>query len=173
MKHVLLKAGAIRKLPPCVQGWCDSFSPTFIFSKAQKKNFSREHLIECCWYIECTKGFVPDSEFEMKKSLTITHDLPNDDDAQEVEEIATLEVSPTLDGERSFSKKKLAAKTSTTGVSKKSKAIVDSVVATGSVTVEDTLMGEADNEPLQLTQSRVKVPAPPSLSQHPSSESRP
>ena len=147
MKHVLLKVGAIRKLPPCVQGWCDSSSPTFIFSKAQKKNSSREHLIECCWYIKCTKGFVYDSEFEIKKSLTITQHLPNDDDAQEVEEIATLEVSPTLDGERSFSKKKLAAKTSTTGVSRKSRAIVDSVVATGSATDEDTLMGKTDNEP--------------------------
>ena len=173
MKHVLLKVGAIRKLPPCVQGWCDSSSPTFIFSKAQKKNFSREHLIECCWYIECPKGFVPDSESEIKKSLTVTHDLPNDDDAQEVEEIVALEVSPTLDGEKSSGKKKLAAKTSTTGVSKKSRAIVASVVATGSATVEDILMGEADSEPLLLTQSRVKVPTPPSLSQHPSSESRP
>jgi len=109
MKHVVPKGGAIRKLPPCVQGWYDSPSPTFIFSKAQNKNFSREHLIECCWYIECSKGFVPDSEFEIKKFLTVTHNLPNDDDAEEVEEIAILEVSPTLDGERSFSKKKLAA----------------------------------------------------------------
>ena len=173
MKHVLFKVGAIRKLPPCVQGWCDSSSPTFIFSKAQKKNFSREHLIECCWYIECPKGFVPDSESEIKKSLTVTQDLPNDDDAQEVEEIVVLEVSPTLDGEKSSGKKKLAAKTSTTGVSKKSRAIVASVVATGSATIEDTLMGEADSEPFLLTQSHVKVPTRPSLSQHPSSESRP
>jgi Fic family protein len=90
---------------------------------------------------------VPDSEFEIKKSLTVTRDLPNDDDVQEVEEIATLEVSPTLDGERSSSKKTFAAKTSTTGESKKSRAIVDSVVAARSATVEDILMGEADSEP--------------------------
>ena len=114
-----------------------------------------------------------DSESKIKKSLTITHDLPNDDDAQEVEEIAALEVSPTLDREKSSGKKKLAAKTSTTEVSKKSRAIVASMVATRSTTVEDNLMGKADSEPLLLTQSRVKVPTPPSLSQHPSSESRP
>ena len=81
MKHVLLKAGAIQKLRLCVQGWYNSSSLTFIFSKAQKKNFSREHLIKCCWYIECPKGFVPDSESENNKSLTVTHDLLNDDDA--------------------------------------------------------------------------------------------
>jgi hypothetical protein len=148
-------------------------SPTFIFSKAQKRNFSREYLIECCCYIECFKGFVLHPEFEIKKNLTVTQDLSNDDDAQEVEEITTLEVSPILDEERSSSKKKLAAKTSTTGVSKKSRVIVDSVVVTKSVTVEDTLMGEANSESLQLTQSRVKVPIPPSLCQHLFSESRP
>ena len=92
-----------------------------------------------------------DSEFEIKKSLTITHDLLNDDDAQEVEEIVTLEVSPTLNGERSSSKKKLVAKTPTIGVSRKSRAIADSVVVTRSATVEDTLMGEADSESLQFT----------------------
>jgi len=42
--------------------------------------------------------------FEIKKSLIVTHDLPNGDDAQKVEEIVFLEVSPILDGERSFSK---------------------------------------------------------------------
>jgi hypothetical protein len=115
---------------------------------------------------------VPDSEFDINKSLIVTQDLPCGDDVQEVEEIANLEVSPTLDGEMSSSKKKLAAKTSTTGVSKKSRAIVDSVVATRSATAEDTLMGEDDSKSLQLTQSRVKVPIPPSLCQHFSSENR-
>ena len=116
---------------------------------------------------------MPDSEFEIKKSLIVTQDLPNDDDAQDVEEIVALEVSPTLDGEKSSGKKKFAAKTSTTGVSKKSRAIVASVVAIGSTTVEDIMMGEADSEPLLLTQSCVKVQTPLSLSQHPFSESRP
>jgi hypothetical protein len=102
------------------------------------------------WYIECTKGFVHDSEFEIKKSLTVTQDLPDDDDAQEVEEIATLEVSPILDRERSSSRKKFATKTSTTGVSKKNRAIVNSVVASRSATVEDQLIGEADSEPFHL-----------------------
>ena len=78
-----------------------------------------------------------------------------------------------MDGERSSSKKNLAAKTPTTGVSRKSRAFVDSVVATGFATVENTQMGEAHSEPLQLTQSRVKVPASPSLSQQHSSESIP
>ena len=70
MKQVLLKVGAISKLPPCVQGWCDSSSPTYIFTKTQKRNFSRDHLLECCWYIECPQSFVPDSEADLKKSLS-------------------------------------------------------------------------------------------------------
>ena len=37
-----------------------------------------------------------DSESEIKKSLTVTQDLPNDDDAQEIERISTLEVLPTF-----------------------------------------------------------------------------
>ena len=57
-------------------------------------------------------------------------------------------------------------------MSKKSRAIVALMVAIGSATVEDTLMGEADSEPLLLTQSRVKIPTPPSLAQYPSYESR-
>jgi len=51
--------------------------------------------------------------------------------------------------------------------------IVDSDVAIGFDTVEDTLMGEADSEPLQLTQSRVKIPTPPSLCQYHYFKSRP
>ena len=81
MKHVLLTAGAIRKLLPCVQGWYDSSSPTFIFLKRHKRKFCKEPLIECCWYIECTKGFVSDSDSEIKKSMTVTQNLPNDNDA--------------------------------------------------------------------------------------------
>ena len=73
----------------------------------------------------------------------------------------------------SSSKRKFVANISTTGASKKSRAIVDSVVATGFATIENTLMCEADSEPLQLTQSRMKVRTPLSLSQHYSSESRP
>ena len=60
-------------------------------------------------------------------------------------------------------KNKFVAKTSTTGVSKKSRAIVDSVVAIGPATVEDILMGDADSEPFQFIQSCVKVPTPLSL----------
>lgn len=56
----------------------------------------------------------------MKKSLTVIHDLLNDDDAQEIEEIVVLEVSFTLDGEKKICKKKLVVKTSATGVSCKS-----------------------------------------------------
>ena len=116
---------------------------------------------------------MPDSESEIKKSLTVTHDLPNDDDVNEVEKIVALEVSPTLERKKSFSKKKVVAKTSTTGVSKNSKTIVATVVVTRSATVEDTLMGKDDNETFLFTQSHVKVPTPPSQSQHHLYESKP
>jgi hypothetical protein len=58
-------------------------------------------------------------------------------------------------------------------VSKKSRAIVTSVVATRSATVNDIMMGEADSEHFLFIQSRVKVSTPSFLTQHSSSESRP
>ena len=116
---------------------------------------------------------VSDSESDIKKSLTVTQEIPNDGDIQEIEENVVLEVSPTLDGKKSSCKKKLDVKTSITGVSKKSRAVVASVFAIGSTTIEDTLMDETNSEPFLFAQSRLKVITPPSLSQHHFSDSRP
>jgi hypothetical protein len=148
MKHVLLKGGAIQKLYPCVQGWCDFI----IHRPSSSQRHGRRTLVESISLnvvgtLNVLRVLCLTRSFEIKKSLSVLHDLPNDDDAQKVEEIFFLKFYLPWMERGLLVKKKFAAKTSTTGVSKKSRAIVDSVVDTESATVEDTLMGEADSEP--------------------------
>ena len=131
-----------------------------------KKNLNREHLIEYAGISNVLRALCLTRSLRSINPLLFTHDFSNDDNAQEIEKIVDLEVSPTLDGENASGKKKFIVKTSTTEVSKKSRAIVTSVVVTRSATVEDTMMSEADSEPLLLIQSRAKTSTPPSPSQH-------
>ena len=70
IKHELFKKKALKKLPPFLDAWSDSSSPTFIFSPAQKRNFSLPHLRECCWYLECKRTWQPDEEAELKIRLS-------------------------------------------------------------------------------------------------------
>jgi hypothetical protein len=60
----------LKKLPPFLDAWADSSSPTFIFSPAQKRNFSLPHLRECCWYLECKRTWQPDEEAALKIQLS-------------------------------------------------------------------------------------------------------
>lgn len=131
-----------------------------------KKNLNREHLIEYAGTSNILRALCLTRSLRSINPLLFTHDFSNDDNAPEIEEIVDLEVSPTLDGENASGKKKFVVKTSTTEVSKKSRAIVTSVVVTRSATVEDTMMSEADSKPLLLIQSRAKISTPPSPSQH-------
>jgi hypothetical protein len=70
IKHEFFKKKALKKLPPFLDAWSDSSSPTFIFSPAQKRNFSLPHLRECCWYLECKRTWQPDEEAELKIRLS-------------------------------------------------------------------------------------------------------
>ena len=168
MKQVLLKAGAIRKLPPCVQGWCDSSSPTYIFTKLQKRNYTRDHLIECCWYIECPKSFVPDSEAELKKSLSPAVELSDDDEDEEEDtdetaaEDATKSKKKAPTKEKATSKKKVATKADSCVTEATSKKVISKGKA-ASTTGGDTVM--TDSQSIPLSQSRVQQPSPPTLSQ--------
>jgi hypothetical protein len=60
----------LKKLPPFLDAWADSSSSTFIFSPAQKRNFSLPHLRECCWYLECKRTWQPDEEAALKIQLS-------------------------------------------------------------------------------------------------------
>jgi len=70
IKHEFFKKKAIKKLPPFLDAWSDFSSPSFIFSPAQKRNFSLPHLCECCWYLECKRTWQPDEEAELKIRLS-------------------------------------------------------------------------------------------------------
>jgi hypothetical protein len=70
IKHELFKKKALKKLPPFLEAWSDSSSPTFIFFLAQKCNFSLPHLRECCWNLECKRTWQPDEEAELKIRLS-------------------------------------------------------------------------------------------------------
>jgi hypothetical protein len=168
MKQVLLKAGAIRKLPPCVQGWCDSSSPTYIFTKTQKRNFTRDHLLECCWYIECPPRFVPDSEAELKKSLSPAVELSDEDEDEEEDagETATEDATKSKKApikEKATSKKKAATKADSCVTEATSKKATSKAKGASTSTGGDTVM--TDSQSLPLSQSRVQQPIPPTLSQ--------
>ena len=101
----------MKKLPPFLDAWSDSSSPTFIFSPAQKRNFSLPHLRECCWYLECKRTWQPDEEAELKIRLSGGEPpLPPaqsdevvllENELQEVDEvIATLDESNTQKSKR-------------------------------------------------------------------------
>ena len=75
IKHKLFKKKALKKLLPFLDTWSDSSSPTFIFSPAQKRNFSLSHLRECSWYLECKKACQPDEEGALKIWLSERVDL--------------------------------------------------------------------------------------------------
>ena len=71
IKHELFKKKALKKLRPFLDAWSDSSSLTFIFSPAQKRNFSLPHLCECCWYLEFKRTWQPDEEAELKIHLSV------------------------------------------------------------------------------------------------------
>ena len=70
MEHELFKNKTLKKFPPFLDTWSDSSSPTYIFSPAQKCNFSLPHLHECCWYLECKRTWQPDEEAALKIRLS-------------------------------------------------------------------------------------------------------
>jgi hypothetical protein len=144
--------------------------------------------MECCWYIECPKSFVPDSEAELKKSLTATVETTDEDEDEDEDTDADADETAAEDTQKSTGKKKQAPKTSTATTSKKkaptkgestvtevaSKKVTTKGKAASTVTsktsgkstpVNDTVMTDAHSEPLPLTQSRVKQPSHPTLSQ--------
>ena len=98
----------MKKLPPFLDGWSDSSSPTFIFSPAQKRNFSLPHLRECCWYLECKRTWQPDEEAALKLRLSGGEPPSQSDEVvlqeselQEVDEvIASLDEANTQKSKR-------------------------------------------------------------------------
>ena len=84
IKHELFKKKAIKKLPPFLDAWSDSSSPTFIYSVVQKRNFSLPHLRECCWYLECKKNWQPDEEAALKIKLSSGEALEDSPEADDV-----------------------------------------------------------------------------------------
>jgi hypothetical protein len=107
MKHELFKKKALKKLPPFLDAWSDSSSPTFIFTPAQKRNFSLPHLRECCWYLECKRTWQPDEEAKLKIRLSggeppsQTDEVLLENELQEVDEVvATLDEPNTQKSRR-------------------------------------------------------------------------
>ena len=98
----------MKKLPPFLDAWSDSSSPTFIFTPAQKRNFSLPHLRECCWYLECKRSWQPDEEAALKLRLSAGEPPSQSDEVvlqeselQEVDEIvATLDEANTQKSKR-------------------------------------------------------------------------
>ena len=65
-------------------------SDSFIFTPGQKKNYDREHLKECCWYLECPKGWVHSDEVAIRKKTSDEPEELSDDDEEEVEHVTVV-----------------------------------------------------------------------------------
>ena len=95
-------------LPPFLDAWVDSSSPTFVFSPLQKRYFSLPHLREYCWYLECKRTWQPDEEAAFKIQLSGGEPPSQSDEVvlqeselQEVDEVvATLDEANTQKSNR-------------------------------------------------------------------------
>jgi hypothetical protein len=70
-KRELLPKGAIdpEKFPSYFASWIQKGSDQCIYSPLQLKRYSSPHLAAGCWYLDCIRGFVVESEAELKAEL--------------------------------------------------------------------------------------------------------
>jgi hypothetical protein len=92
MRELLVK-GAMDEgmLPIFLKTWVDKTSLLCMFTHAQIRAWSAPHLKSGCWYLDCAKGFCPEEEEDLKKSidmssstidLTVAEDPPEDEPEQ-------------------------------------------------------------------------------------------
>lgn len=92
-KRELIPTGVVKSIPPPWFSWTETSNSEFIFTTNQRKMFNLNHLIECCWYIECPKSFVTAEEKAVREMFTKRRD--GDDDTHDISD----EALPAQDAE--------------------------------------------------------------------------